>query len=288
MDGHVDDAVRLLQGALADSRDDGEAHLLLCRAYFSEQQIDQAIPECESAVRLMPQSSSAHDWMGRVYGTKASGAGPITGLKLAHQVREEFEAAVSMDPHSVDATNDLAEYYIGAPPLVGGGTDKAETLASRIGGEMPQTAHRIHALAAEKRGDYATAEREFQAAVTVKQAPEAWVDLGGFYKNRKQTAKAVDALQHALAVDRAKDAAVVDVASYLMDMHVKPEVATQALQQYLAGDAKSDAEPVIHVHVLLGRLRESSGDAAGAREEFNRALELAANYGPAKRALQKV
>jgi tetratricopeptide (TPR) repeat protein len=288
MDGRVDDAVRLLQGALVDSRDDGEIHLLLCRAYFSEQQIDQAIPECESAVRLMPHSSSAHDWVGRVYGTKANGAGPISGLKLAHQVREAFEVAVSLDPHNADAANDLAEYYVGAPPLVGGGTDKAEALADKIAGELPQAAHRIHALAAEKRKDYATAEREFQAAVEVKQAPDAWVDLGGFYKNRKQTAKAVDALQHALAADRTKDAAMVDVASYLMDMHVKPDVAMQALQQYLAGDAKNDAEPVILVRVLLGRLRESNGDKAGAREEFNRALELAANYGPAKRALQNV
>jgi tetratricopeptide (TPR) repeat protein len=288
MDGHVDDAVRMLQVTLADHRDDGETHLLLCRAYFSEQQIDEALPECQTAVRLIPRSSSAHDWMGRVYGVKANGSGPLGGLKLAHQVRDEFEAAVSADPHNAAAANDLAEYYIGAPALVGGGTDKAEALADRIAGEMPQTAHRIHALAAEKRKDYATAEREFQAAVAVKQAPDAWVDLGGFYKNRKQTAKAVDALQHALATDRAKDASVVDVASYLMDMHVEPGVATQALQQYLAGDAKSDAAPVIHVHVLLGRLRESSGDAAGAKEEFDRALELAANYGPAKRALQKV
>jgi tetratricopeptide (TPR) repeat protein len=286
MNGRVDEAVQMLNAEVTENRNDGAAHLLLCRAYISVQRVDAAVPECETAVRLMPQNSRAQDWMGRAYGMKANGAGPFTGLKLAHEVREAFEASFSLDSHNADAVNDLAEYYVGAPSLVGGGTDKADDLADRVQGYMPQTAHRIHALSAEKRKDYNTAEREFSAATSVKNAPEAWVDLGGFYKRHKQTAKAVDALQHAFSADAAKNAAVVDVASYLMDMHTEPALAKKALEQYLTGDAKSDAAPVVHVHVLLGRLLQADGDKAGAKDEFNKALQLAANYGPAKKALQ--
>lgn len=286
MDGRVDEAVQMLNAEIASNRSDGSAHLLLCRAYFSVQRVDAAVPECESAARLMPQSSQAEDWLGRVYGMKANGAGPFAGLKLAHEVHDAFEAAVKLDPRNEAAVNDLAEYYVNAPSLVGGGTDKADDLADRVQGYMPQTAHRIHALSAEKRRDYSTAEREFMAATSVKNAPEAWVDLGGFYKRRRQTAKAIEALQRAYASDPAKNAAVVDVASYLIDMHVEPALAEKALEQYLAGDAKSDAAPAVHVHVLLGRLLESTGDKAGAKDEFEKALQLAANYGPAKKALQ--
>lgn len=286
MDGRIDEAVHLLQADLASQPNDGEAHLLLCRAFYAERKIDAAVPQCEAAVASMPSSSVAHDWMGRAYGMKASSAGPFGGLKLARQVRESFETAFSLDPHNPDAANDLAEFYVNAPALVGGGTDKASQLADRIASNLPQPAHRIRALVAAKRKDYATAEREYRAAVDVHHAPAAWVDLGGFLKAQQQTSSAVDAFQHAIAADHAKDSALVDAASYLIDMHTQPDLATSALRQYLSGDAKSDAAPVVRVYVLLGRLQASAGDTAAARDEFNKSLRLAAGYGPALKALQ--
>ncbi len=286
MNGNVDDAVRTLKAEIASNGKDGPAYLLLCRAYYSEQQMDDAIHACENAVRLMPQSSEAQDWMGRAYGGRADQAGLLTGIKLAHQVRDAFESAVNLGPRSAAAANDLAEYYVGAPAIVGGGLDKADALAARIEGSLPQAAHRIRALAAEKRRDYASSEREFLAAVAVAYRPEAWVDLGGFYVRRKQNAKAIDALQHAFSADTAKDASLVDVASYLMDMKSQPDVALKALQLYLSGDGKTDAAPVIRVHLLISKLLAANGDRAGAKIEVNKSLALAANYGAAKRALQ--
>jgi tetratricopeptide (TPR) repeat protein len=288
MDGRVDEAIQMLQSAIANHTNDGANHLLLCRAYFSESQTDDAVRECEAAIKLLPRSSEAHDWMGRAYGVKASTSGPLTGLKLAHHVRDSFEAAVALDPHSAAAIDDLAEYYVGAPNVVGGGTDKAEALAKKTEVELPQLAHRIRALIAEKQKDEPTAEREFQAAVDVAHQSDAWVDLGGYYTRHKNTPKAVDALQHAIAADKTKGPAIVDAASYLIDLHTQPEVATKALQQYLAGSNKTDAAPVIHVHLLLSDLLKNSGDKAGAKIEVNKALELAANYVAAKRALKSL
>ena len=103
---------------------------------------------------------------------------------------------------------------------------------------------------------------------------------------RRETAKALDAFQHAIATDTTKSAPLVDVASYLMDMKVQPEMSRKLLEQYLAGNAKSDAAPAIHVHVLLGRLLQASGDKFGAKAEYNKALQLAASYSPAQKALQ--
>ena len=288
MDGHVDDAIRLLQGQLTAHTSDGETHLLLCRAYFSEQQTDTAIHECEAAAKLMPGSSPARDWLGRAYGVKASGAGPLSGLKLAHRVHDAFEAAFALDPHNAAAANDLAEYYVGAPSMVGGGLDKATALAAKVESDMPQLAHRIRGLAAEKSKNYVTAEREYQAAADVRNAPDAWVDLGGFYKNRNQSPKAVDALEHAITLDKAKDPALVDAASFLIDMHSSPDIAMKALQQYLAGSAKSDAAPAARAHLLLGQIFKSQGDKVAAAAEWNKALALASNYAPAKRALQEL
>jgi tetratricopeptide (TPR) repeat protein len=283
MDGRVDEAIRMLQGA---NGSDGPAHLLLCRAYFSVLQTDDAVRECETAVNLMPKSSEAQDWMGRAYGVKANGAGPLTGLKLAHRVRESFEAAFALDPKSEAAADDLAEYYVGAPAVVGGGLDKAEALATKIEASLPQMAYRIRGLIAEKRKDEETSEREFLAEVAVAHRPDAWVDLGGHYKRMKMYDKAVDAFQHSIAANKTKDASLVDAASYLIDMHAAPDVASKALQQYLAGNAKSDAAPVVHVYVLMANLLKAGGDKAGAKIELNKALALAPSYGPAQRGLK--
>ena len=285
MDGRVDEAVRMLQAELSADGNNGRIHLLLCRAYYSETQVDPAVQECASALLTLSNSSEAQDWMGRAYGVKANNSGPISGFKLARKVHDAFEAAFALDPHSVAAANDLGEYYASAPAVVGGGLDKADALANKVEAELPQAAHRIRAMAAEKRKDYGTAEREFQAAVDVAHRPDAWVDLGGFYARRNQKDRAVTAFKRCIAADRAKDASIVDVASYLIDMQVEPGLALQELRQYLAGDAKSDAAPAVRVHVLMSKLLLNGGDSSGSKIEVEKALQLAADYPPAKSAL---
>jgi tetratricopeptide (TPR) repeat protein len=287
LQGRIDDSVTVLKRLVAANPKDGQAYLLLCRGFYAEEHIDEAISACEKAVRANARSSDAQDWLGRAYGFKADHAGPLEGFVLARDVRAAFEAAVAADPGSSAAVDDLSEYYVDAPAVVGGGLEKADVLADRSFARLPQEAHRIRALVAEKRKDYVAAEREFEAAVDVAKHPEAWVDLGGFYERREQWDRAVDCLKRALAADRAKDAAIVDAASILNEMHREPRLAKLALQQYLAGNAKSDAVPAVKVHVMLGKMLADGGDRSGARVEFGRALELASNYAPAKRALKQ-
>ena len=287
MQGRIDGAVATLQRILSVNPKDGHADLLLCRSFYAEQQQDAAIGACENAVQALPQDSEAWDWMGRAYGMKASQAGPVAAFALARKVKAAFEAAVALDPSNGAAVDDLGEYYVYAPSIIGGGQDKAVSLANRVATQLPQQAHRIQALAAEKRKDYGTAEREFKAAIDVGKGPDTWVDLGAFYWRRQQQDKAVDALKHSLAVDRAKDFSIVNAASLLDSMHREPQLAEQAMEQYLSSDAKSDAAPVVKVDVTLGKLLDRQGDKAGANIEFNRALELASAYEPAKLALKQ-
>ena len=177
VDGHVDDAVAMLNTLVAANGKDGAAHLLLCRAYYSEEASDLAVSECEAALASGgPSATTLHDWMGRAYGQKASHA-LIGALGLAKKVKIEFEAAVAADPGNGDAVNDLSEFYIGAPGIVGGSVGKALELASRVQASQPQAAHRIRGLAAEENKDYGTAESEFKAAVGVAGKTNAWVSI---------------------------------------------------------------------------------------------------------------
>lgn len=286
MQGRADDAAADLRVALTTNPKDGHAHLLLCRVFYSEELADAAVTECEAALEALGNDSKAQDWMGRAYGLKADRSGPLAGYKLASKVRIAFEAAVQLDPQNADAVDDLSEYYVGAPSILGGGTDKAFELATKIEAQLPQPAHRMRGLAAEKERDYAKAEAEFRAAVGVGGRADAWTDLGHFYARRDQKDQAIDALKHAISVDRTHDESLVDVASILDTMHREPVLAKQVLQDYLASLAKSDAAPAFKAHVMLGKTLANNGDKAGAQTEFQSALGLAKDYAPAKKALQ--
>jgi tetratricopeptide (TPR) repeat protein len=247
---------------------------------------DNAIHECELAVANAPSSSDNQMWLGRAYGFKASHANPIAALNLAIKVRTAFERAVQLDPENIHAMSDLGQYYVAAPALIGGGLDKAQTLAARMQPHFPAQAHRLLALVAEKKKDTAAAEAEFTSAAAIGKTPETYIDLGLFYQRHNQPEKMLNALQSAIAADHRKGPALVDAASILTDTHRSPELAESLLRDYLASPAKSDDAPAFKVHVQLGELLAQHGDSAGAQREFAAALALAPNYAPARKAMQ--
>jgi Tfp pilus assembly protein PilF len=289
LSGHSDAAVAQLKQILAatspDDRSNGQAHLLLCRVYYAQSLAAPAASECASALRTLSNDSSAQDWAGRAYGMQADNAGPIAGLRLAFKVRNAFEAAVRLDPSNGAAVNDLSEYYIDAPSIVGGGFDKAARLADQSQRQLPQNAHRTRAMAAEKQKDYGTAEREFRAAASVANQPNAWADLGAFYARRSQPDQAVDALRHSIALDRAHTSTTVDAATTLTEIGREPRLAERAFRSYLASTNRSDAAPAFKVHVALAKLLRTEGNAADAKIELEHSLELASGYAPASKEL---
>jgi Tfp pilus assembly protein PilF len=171
---------------------------------------------------------------------------------------------------------------------VGGGFDKAALLADRSQSQLPQNAHRIHAMAAEKQKDYGTAEREFRAAAAVANQPNAWADLGAFYSRRSQPDKATEALRRAIILDRAHDATLVDAATTLTEINREPRLAERALRDYLASHAKSDAAPAFKVHVQLAKLLRDEGNTTDAKIELEHSLELASGYAPARKELAAI
>ena len=289
LEGNNDDAIAQLKQILAATPANdpakGHAHLLLCRAYYAQSTASAAAAECAAALHTLANDSAAQDWAGRAYGMQANGAGPIAGLRLALKVRNAFEAAVRINPLNGDAVNDLSEYYIDAPSIVGGGLEKAALLADRSQSQLPQNAHRMRAMAAEKQKDYATAETEFRAAAKVGNQPNAWADLGAFYSRRTQPDKAVEALRRSIVLNRTHDATLVDAATTLTEINREPLLAERALRDYLASHSKSDAAPAFRVHVQLAKLLRDQGNTADAKIELERSLELASGYAPAQKEL---
>lgn len=284
--GKADEAIARLSASLAADPADAEAHNLLCRVYYQEERWDDAIHECETAVKLVPMDSGYHLWLGRAYGEKADSIHSIKAYGLAKKVREEFERAVQLDGESVDALSDLGDFYTAAPGIVGGGKKKAQGLVQTLEEHGPTQAHQLKGRLAEKDKNYALAETEFKAAVeSSNHAADAWMSLASYYARRRQWDQMLVALHAGIDAD-AKAAkpggpALVEAASLLSHNNQEPQLAIQLLKQYLDSPNQSADSPAFQVHTQLSRLLEQQGDHEGAQQQIEAATALAHQYHPA-------
>lgn len=286
--GRVDDAIRELGGKINSSPNDAASHNLLCRAYFAEGNWDRAISACEKAVALEPNNSEYHLWLGRTYGEKADDANFFAAAGLAKRVRTEFERSVALDPRNAAARTDLAEFYLEAPGIVGGGQDKARAQSDVLAKLDPAKAHWVNGRIAEKKKDAATAEKEYRAAIDASHGgANAWLNLAGFYRKAGRFDEMQDALRHAAAAPMDQPEVLVDAASTLIRANRDLPFATQLLRRYLASTTVEQAPP-FKAHYLLGNILERQGDKQGAAREYQTALTLARDFGRAREALNRV
>jgi cytochrome c-type biogenesis protein CcmH/NrfG len=285
--GRVDDAVAGLEKRVKQAPEDAPAFHLLSRAYLMQERWEEAERAAEQAVRLQPRNSEYHLWLGRAYGERASRAGMFRAMRLAGRVRDSFQRAVELDPSNVAAHRDLAEYYIEAPGIVGGGRDKARAQAERVAPLDAAAAHWIRARLAEKEQDLAAAEKHYRVAIQASDRNGAqWLDLAGFYRRQERYKEMEEAIERAVTGAARSPEHLLGAAQLLVRAGRKPDAAIQLLRMYLAGQTVAEA-PRFVAHYLLGTLLEKKGEREAAVAEYRAALALASGYQPAREALQR-
>lgn len=283
--GRADDAMAALKSVLATSPSDDRAQSLLCTVEVTLEKYDDAIRACETATRIAPASSKYQLALARAYGAKADHAGALTGMRLVGKIRDAFQKAVQLDPVNVEAMSDLGEFYVDAPSIVGGGTDKAKTLVPKLMIANSARGHRLLGMIATKDGDAATAQAEFEKELAIGHTPEAYVDLANFYSKRKDWSKAATFAVEAIHRDTQHGPDSVDAANILVRLSRNVDVAQQAYRDYLASSQQSAGVPAFRIHTLLGQTLLHQGDKAAAQKEFSAALALAHEYGPAREGM---
>jgi len=282
--GRVDDAMLLLQNKIDHTPSDGESYNLLCRAHLALNSWDAGIAACQKAVSLEPDNSFYHLWLGRAYGGKADHVSFFSAAGLAKKVRAEFEAAVRLNPRNQEARADLADFYIEAPGVVGGGKDKAEAEAQELGALDPAQGNLVRARLAEKSGNLELAEQEYRQAVQVSGGrPGTWLNLAQFYRRRGRLTDMQDAIQHAVAAP-ASQHVLVPAAEALIRTKRDLPMAADLLRRYLASETVEDA-PAFKAHYILGTLLQAQGNKKAAAREYRAALSLAKNFTAARNAL---
>jgi len=278
--------INALNAQISSSPQDALAIHQLCRAYFQYEDWDRAEGRCKKAVEMQPNNSGFHRWLGRVYGEKAERA--TLPLGLAIKTRDEFRRAAELDPTDPYAGVDVAEFYVEAPGIMGGGTDKAREQAKIIGKVNPGQEHWVYARIAEKNKDFPAAEHEYRQMIEASKGDaEAWLNLGFFYRNRKRYDEMEQAFVKMNQAPMPHKEVLFEAANSLYRTDRSFTFAIELLKRYLS-DGPVEEAPAFKAHCLLGQLLEKQGDKTAAAAEYRAGMALARNYEPCRQGLKRV
>ena len=233
-----------------------------------------SIAKGEACIAALPKSAKCHHALGRLYGAAALAAGPLDMLKYASRIKDEFSAAVELEPANYDARRDLNQYYLQAPGIAGGSVRKAIANAEDLGKINPNHGRLL-------RADVHVYEKEFDKAEavlnTVKPAGDeftttalsaAWISLGFAMINDKQASKALSLFERQIAIDMNNAMMHFGLGRAQFESNAV-DAAIASMEHALKIDSKLTA------HYRLGIAYQTKGDKPKAIAMFQQFLSYA-------------
>jgi Flp pilus assembly protein TadD len=250
---HTDyeNSLRILQ---QDTAPDAGSYLLIGKNYFMLGDYKKAVEFFEKALGKSPRDSEAELWLGRTWGRRAENSNSPMAVVYASRTRQCFEKAVALDPHNREAKNDLFDFYLNAPGIMGGGIDKAEAAARSIANERPPEYEFEEAQLAEKRNDFAAAEAHLRRAMELAPGDAGRVvDLARFVAKRGRLEESDRLFEQARKLAPGKPGVAFAEARTYIENHRNPEQARKLLESYLQASLTPDDPPRREAEKLLQR-----------------------------------
>ena len=234
-------SLKVLQ-AVSDK--DGAVYELIGRNYYMQGEYKKATEALEKAVAADPNSSEFAMWLARAYGRRAETSNPLTAPGYASKARHYFEMAAQLNPKNLDALSDLFEYYLEAPGFLGGGFDKAQATAARIGMIDPAEGHWSQARLAEKRKEYRSAEEQLRRAIEVSpQQIGRLLDLARFLAKQGRYQEADQSIARAEKIAPDSPKLIYTKADLYIKQGRNLDVARDLLKRYLSSTSLTPEDP---------------------------------------------
>ncbi len=241
-----------LQLLLMDPTPDAPTYGLIGKNYYMLGEYKQSTEAFQKASTMEPASSEYIHWLGRCYGRRAETASPFLAPANASKARQYFEKAVELDPKNEEALNDLFDYYLQAPGFLGGGFDKADALAKKIGALNPAEYHFAQAQLAEKKKQFDTAEEQLRRAIAL--APRQVgrvVDLAKYLSKRGRFQESDAEFEQAEKIAPNSPRVMFAKAHSYIEQNRNLEQAKALLQRYLQSNLSPDDPPREEARKLL-------------------------------------
>jgi Putative Zn-dependent protease, contains TPR repeats len=231
-------SLRLL---IAGTEKDARVYDLIGRNQFMLGEFKKASESYQQAVAADPSNSEYEHWLGKSLGKRAETASPFTAPGLASKARQHFEKAVALNPRNKDAVNDLFEYYMDAPGFLGGGLDKAATVAESIAALDRAEGLWAQSRIAERRKDYGKAEEQLRRAMqAAPQQVGRIVDLAKFLSKQGRIEESEQTFQAAERIAPNSPRLLYTRAETYIKAGRNIATARELLKRYLAANLSPD------------------------------------------------
>lgn len=285
--GHFPDAVATLEQAIRSDSSDAALYYWLGRSLYELRKYDQASNQIQKAVKLDGQESDYHLWLGRTYGRLADAR---HSFWLGIKTRKELERAVELDPKSIAARRDVAEFYTVAPWIVGGGKKKAEAEIAAIAELDAVQGALAQAEYDRQTGNTTGAETEYQRALVEEPTGVAeYYEVADHYASRNNAAEMIPAVEGAARIDP-NDPRLGYYRGVILAIEGERLTESESyLKAYLATTVnRSDYPPHADARTWLGRVYERLGRRIEAAEQYRQALETDPDSIFAKQSLKRL
>jgi tetratricopeptide (TPR) repeat protein len=244
---------------------------------------EEAVKLGEQCVAAHPQLSNCHLALGNALGAKAMSNGIMSAIGYAGTIRDAFKKAVELDPQNMEARFSLLQYYMQAPAIVGGGSGKAQTLATQTVGVNPEGGKLMMARLDASDDKLAKAEAAVLAMPTSSNEAVAqgqrdlMVNLGNKYLADKRYADSERMFREASRRHPDSDGALYGLAR-LQQEQGKHYEALVTMEQVIAMNPRASA------WYRIGQSQQALGDKPKAAAAYEKALAFKGGMSPKMKA----
>lgn len=216
---------------------------------------EEAIRRLELAVQLDPENSDYHTELGGAYGDAAKSAGMLASLTWARKCVASLLKAVELNPNNITARNGLITFYREAPPIAGGGIEKAYLQAHEV------------------------RKRDLRVGSAI---------LGQLYISDRKYAEAFEVYEAVLAVQPDDYQALYLIGRTAAETGQNLDRGEQALRRCLELPPGPGEQGRAAVQWRLGQLAEKRGDVTAARTAYEASLQSHPGFQQAAESLAKL
>lgn len=257
---------------------------------MAQSHYDDAIESFERAVTLDDSVAEHYRRLGEALGSLAGEAGPMKQMRLAGRIRNAFIRAVEIDGSNIDARFGLMTYYLQAPGIAGGSSEKAGQQAAAITQLDAARGHLAYAAVYSGNGDHQRAEQAYRDAIAAQpDERDAYLALGIALTEQTRYVDAIQVYEQRLQSAPDDMATLYQVGRTASVSGEFLDAGQAALEAYVARHAPKPGEPSLAWgHYRLGTIYQHQGDKKQASEAYESALAADPKHKQAKKALRSL
>jgi tetratricopeptide (TPR) repeat protein len=321
-DGKIVQSKLLFLDAIKEDPRNAEAYYYLGQLTISSD-YGKAIDYLENAINLNGSVAKYHFMLGNAYGVKAQRGGIFGKLGAASNCKTQYLTAINLDAKFTEARENMIEFYLQAPGIVGGSVEKAMAESDTIKTYDPYAGYIAEARVRAYQKEKVKQEECYRKAISitpkniiayqalwllymndnnVKQADEifkkavALVDnksdiyfqMGLFYVEKNEFAEARDMFETALKKDPKNYVVYYQFGKVDLLSGTDLYQGLSYFEKYIQAPAMKNSPGYEYAYWRMGMIYEKLGKADSARMSYRKSLELSPDFEDAKKALEKL